>query len=311
MNPPEKANKKTKQPFPFIHRLRIQKLDYESKEIDQSFQKYLDRHKTFREENEKSANVVWESYKTDKKALEQKCKSIKKSLQEAHHQPRTNQRYHHKHPPRAPLKSIHHFPNEMNNDKSNDDVGSGAGGGSGRSNIIIDGGNDVIRETKQLMVDNEREMNEIQPPENPFILMKKDFLEKTATILPKDITAKDNSADEEEEQKDNDVDQQDKGNESRWRRQLFKESRDSKMALFGGDIVTEEGVGEDGEIMGNLDLSDDSSISDDVDNKSLMLTFSAANRDLDDTDLDADSISNLELSGKNTTSNRSDFWNDS
>lgn len=303
-----KVNRKRKS-FPFIRRLRIQKLDYESKEIDQSFQKYLDRHKTFREENEKSATAVWESYRTDKKALEQKCKSIKKSLQEAHQQPRNKQRYHQQqHPPRAPLKSIHHFPNEMNNDKSNDDVGSGAGGGgSGRTNIIIDGGNDVIRETKQLMLDNERELNEIQPPENPFILMKKDFLEKTATILPKDITARDTSADEEEKQKDNDVDQQDKGNESRWRRQLFKESRDSKMVLLGGDIV----AGEEGEIMGNLDLSDDSSISDDVDNKSLMLTFSAANRDLDDTDLDADSISNLELSGKNTTSNRSDFWNDS
>lgn len=204
----------------------------------------------------------------------------------------------------------------MNNDKSNDDVGSGGGGGrdddgggcSSRSNI--DGGNDVIRGTKQLMVDNEMKMNEIQPPENPFMLMKKDFLEKTATILPKDITVKDTSFDEEEKQKDNDVDQQDKGNESsfKWRRQLFKESRDGIMP-FGGDVVTEEEE-EVGEIMENLDLSDDSSISDDVDNKSLMLTFSAANRDLDDTDLDADSISNLELSGKNTVSNQSDFWKD-
>lgn len=266
--------------------------------------------------NEKSANAVWESYRTDKKLLEQKCKSIKKSLQEAHQQqPRSNQLYHHhQHPPRAPLKSIHHFPNEMNNDKNNDDAGGGDSGSSrtrtsSETNSIIDGGNDVIRETKQLMVDNESKMSEIQPPENPFILMKKDFLEKTATIIPKDMTVKDtSSADEEEKQKDNDVDQQDKGSESslKWRRQLFKESRDSRMLVDGNTVTVEEG-----QIMGNLDLSDNSSISDDVDNKSLMLTFSAANRDLYDTDFDADSISDLELSGKNTLSNRSDFWKDS
>lgn len=239
----------------------------------------------------------------------------------------------------------------MNNDKNNDDVG---GGGSSRkcrgrdsftvTSSRVDEEDDVIRETKPLMVDNERKIDEIQPPENPFILMKKDFLEKTATILPKDIVmvetgaAKLDFVDEEKQKQknDNDVDQQDNGNESsfKWRRQLFKDSRDSKKplvleeeeddgvaaaALMLGDTAPpamldehdkkeDVGIG----IMENLDLSDDSSISvvDDVDDKSLMLTFSAANRDLDDTDLDVDSISNLELSGRNSISNRSDFWQD-
>lgn len=188
------------------------------------------------------------------------------------------------------------------------------------------------------MVDNERKMDEIQPPENPFIIMKKDFLEKTATILPKDnngVEADDRikigkgrmglgtepgtglgpgigTGEENHNENDNDVDQQDKGNESsfKWRRQLFKESRSN----FKED--GDEDSGERGNLMENLDLSDDSSISggdyhdDDRDNKSLMLTFSAANKDLDDTDLDADSISNLEVSGRHSISEKSNFWND-